>query len=48
VLLTHEGYGHLSVNDPSQCIDVARVRYLVELVVPLPGAACLADRKPFH
>jgi hypothetical protein len=31
VLLTHEGYGHLSVRNPSACVDQAAVAYLTEL-----------------
>lgn len=48
VLLTHQGYGHLSLQDPSACIEVARRRYLVDLEVPPPGTVCEADGKPFH
>jgi TAP-like protein len=47
VLLTHEGYGHLSFKDVSQCVEDARVRYLVDLVTPRPGMVCQADHKPF-
>jgi pimeloyl-ACP methyl ester carboxylesterase len=47
VLLTHEGYGHLSFQDPSQCVEDARVRYLVDLQAPAPGTVCQADQKPF-
>ena len=28
VLLTHEGYGHLSFQNPSACVDQAMARYL--------------------
>jgi len=48
VLLTHEGYGHLSFQDPSACIEEARKRYLIDLEVPSPGTVCEADEKPFH
>jgi pimeloyl-ACP methyl ester carboxylesterase len=47
VLLTHEGYGHLSFQDPSACVEAWRTRYLVELVTPPPGTACRADQRPF-
>jgi pimeloyl-ACP methyl ester carboxylesterase len=47
VLLTHAGYGHLSFKDPSQCVEKARVRYLVDLVTPPPGTVCPADQVPF-
>lgn len=47
VLLTHAGYGHLSFKDPSQCIEDARVRYLVDHVTPAPETVCPADQAPF-
>lgn len=47
VLLTHDGYGHLSFKDQSQCVEEARVRYLVDLETPAPGTVCAADQKPF-
>jgi hypothetical protein len=47
VLLTHDGYGHLSFQDPSGCIEAARERYLVDLVVPDRGTVCAADQVPF-
>jgi pimeloyl-ACP methyl ester carboxylesterase len=47
VLLTHEGYGHLSIQDPSSCIERARVAYLVELITPPRGTVCEADQVPF-
>jgi pimeloyl-ACP methyl ester carboxylesterase len=47
VLLTHQGYGHLSLQDPSRCVDEARTRYLVDLVTPTPGTVCAADQVPF-
>jgi pimeloyl-ACP methyl ester carboxylesterase len=47
VLLTHEGYGHLSVKDQSTCVEQWRTRYLVELATPAPGTVCQADKKPF-
>lgn len=48
VLLTHEGYGHLSTNDTSECVEAARVRYLVDLAPPATGTVCEADQKPFE
>lgn len=48
VLLTHEGYGHLSFQDPSACVEAARTRYLVDLQVPSPGTVCSADQAPFQ
>jgi pimeloyl-ACP methyl ester carboxylesterase len=47
VLLTHDGYGHLSFRDPSACVEQARVAYLVELITPPKGTVCTADRQPF-
>jgi len=47
VLLTHQGYGHLSTQDPSRCVEAARVRYLVDLVPPAEGTVCPADQQPF-
>jgi pimeloyl-ACP methyl ester carboxylesterase len=48
VLLTHDGYGHVSYKDPSACIDQWRPRYLVDLETPAPGTVCAADEQPFH
>ena len=47
VLLTHDGYGHVSYQDPSACVERARVAYLVDLVTPAPGTVCKADQRPF-
>jgi TAP-like protein len=47
VLLTHLGYGHMSYKDPSQCIEDARVAYLVDLETPPEGTVCKADQLPF-
>ena len=47
VLLTHLGYGQVSYQDPSQCIEDARVRYLVDLETPPDGTVCKADQLPF-
>ncbi len=47
VLLVHDGYGHLSVNDPSICVTRATGGYLVRLVTPRPGTVCPSDRRPF-
>src|SRR5690606_7490201 len=48
VLLTHDGYGHLSYQDPSSCVERARVAYLVDLVVPASGTVCTPDQSPFE
>jgi pimeloyl-ACP methyl ester carboxylesterase len=47
VLLTHDGYGHLSIQDPSTCVDRARAAYLVSLITPPKGTVCKADKQPF-
>jgi pimeloyl-ACP methyl ester carboxylesterase len=47
VLLTHDGYGHLSKADPSSCVIEATGRYLVDLSTPPPGTVCPSDRLPF-
>jgi pimeloyl-ACP methyl ester carboxylesterase len=47
VLLTHDGYGHVSFQDPSACIDQARIAYLVRLNTPPKGTVCSSDREPF-
>jgi pimeloyl-ACP methyl ester carboxylesterase len=47
VLLTHDGYGHLSHADPSTCVVDALGRYLVNLSTPARGTVCASDRLPF-
>ena len=47
VLLTHEGYGHLSFQNPSDCVDEAMVAYLTELITPPTGTVCQSDQQPF-
>ena len=47
VLLTHEGYGHLSFQNPSACVDEATVAYLTELITPPTGTVCQSDQQPF-
>ena len=47
VLLTQEGYGHLSFQNPSACVDQAMVDYLTELITPPPGTVCQSDQQPF-
>lgn len=48
VLVTHDGYGHVSIQDPSVCIDQMRTSYLVDLVAPAKGTVCAADGRPFN
>ena len=47
VLLTHDGYGHLSRRDPSRCVMQATGSYLVDLTTPPRGTVCPSDRLPF-
>ena len=47
VLLTQDGYGHVSFHDPSACVDRARVAYLVRLKTPPKGTVCKSAKKPF-
>ena len=47
LLLTHNGYGHISYQDPSACVERARVDYLVDLVAPARGTVCAPDQSPF-
>jgi pimeloyl-ACP methyl ester carboxylesterase len=48
VLLTHDGYGHISYQDPSACVERARVDYLVNVKTPPRGTVCQPDKRPFH
>ncbi len=47
VLLTHEGYGHLFGQNPSDCVDKAMVDYLVDLITPPKGTVCQSNQQPF-
>jgi pimeloyl-ACP methyl ester carboxylesterase len=47
VLLTHEGYGHVSFRNPSPCIEQAYVDYLTKLITPPKGTVCHSDQQPF-
>ncbi|HVA28775.1 MAG TPA: alpha/beta hydrolase [Candidatus Baltobacteraceae bacterium] len=47
VLLTHDGYGHVSTADPSACVERAERRYLIDLIVPKRASVCSSDRPPF-
>jgi pimeloyl-ACP methyl ester carboxylesterase len=47
VLLTHDGYGHTSDEDPSTCVQRDVAAYLTRLVTPPPGKVCRADHLPF-
>ncbi len=47
VLLTYDGYGHISGTDPSACVEHATTRCLVRLIVPRRGTVCQSDHQPF-
>src|SRR6185295_1285153 len=48
VLLTLDGYGHTSDEDPSACIQRDVADYLIGLATPPPATVCRADRLPFE
>ena len=47
VLLTQEGYGHLSFRNRTACVDQAAVAYLTEPITPPAGTVCQSDQQPF-
>jgi pimeloyl-ACP methyl ester carboxylesterase len=47
VLLTQDGYGHISVSDPSACVMQALGRYFTGLTTPARGTICPSDHGPF-
>ncbi len=47
VLLVHDGYGHLTISDPSTCVTQVMGAYLVKLTTPPRGTHCASDRVPF-
>jgi pimeloyl-ACP methyl ester carboxylesterase len=47
VLLTLQGYGHMSTADPSTCVERAIGRYLDDLTTPT-RLVCPADKLPFE
>ncbi|MFI9612811.1 alpha/beta hydrolase [Streptomyces sp. NPDC052023] len=46
-LLTHEGYGHTALVNPSSCVQAHESRYLVDGTLPPEGTKCRQDRPPF-
>ncbi|MEJ8646977.1 alpha/beta hydrolase [Streptomyces sp. MS1.AVA.3] len=46
-LLTHHGYGHTALVNPSSCVNDYESRYLIEGTLPPAGAACQQDTPPF-
>ncbi len=47
VLLTHDGYGHVSISDPSACVIRVTGTYLVAKIAAPSGTVCPSDRQPF-
>ncbi|WP_261957881.1 alpha/beta hydrolase [Streptomyces nigrescens] len=46
-LLTHYGYGHTALTNPSSCIQAHESRYLIDGLLPPPGTTCRPDTPPF-
>ncbi|MFB6858595.1 alpha/beta hydrolase [Streptomyces sp. NPDC056341] len=46
-LLTHEGYGHTELINPSSCVKTYEARYLVDGTLPPAGTTCRQDKPPF-
>ncbi len=46
-LLTHEGYGHTALINPSSCVKTYESRYLVDGTLPPAGTTCRQDKPPF-
>ncbi|MEI5135067.1 alpha/beta hydrolase [Streptomyces libani] len=46
-LLTHHGYGHTALLNPSSCIKEYESRYFVDGTLPPAGAVCRPDTPPF-
>ncbi|XXH01751.1 cytosolic factor, phosphatidylinositol/phosphatidylcholine transfer protein [Hypoxylon texense] len=40
VLLTHNGHGHMTISQPSNCTDASIKRYFLEGTLPAPGTVC--------
>jgi len=46
-LLTVDGYGHTTVNNPSACVINEVVTYAGSGVLPAPGTVCQQNLNPF-
>ncbi len=46
-LLTHNGYGHTALINPSGCIQAHESRYLIEGTLPPVGTTCRQNTQPF-
>jgi pimeloyl-ACP methyl ester carboxylesterase len=47
ILLTHDGFGHVSISDPSACVERVQRRYFVSLTIPDRGTMCSSNHLPF-
>ena len=47
VLITQEGYGHTTSQNPSACVNKAITDYLTELITPPRGTVCQSNQQPF-
>ncbi|MEU1457070.1 alpha/beta hydrolase [Streptomyces avermitilis] len=46
-LLTHTGYGHTALTNPSNCVKEYESRYFIDGTLPPAGATCRQDTPPF-
>ncbi|MFG3115417.1 alpha/beta hydrolase [Streptomyces sp. NPDC048197] len=46
-LLTHHGYGHTALVNPSSCVKAHESRYLIDSLLPPAGTTCRPDTPPF-
>lgn len=46
-LLTHEGYGHTALVNPSSCVQAHESRYLIDGTLPPAGTTCRPTTPPF-
>ncbi|MEU1405500.1 alpha/beta hydrolase [Streptomyces sp. NPDC005728] len=46
-LLTHDGYGHTALVNPSSCVKTYESRYFVDGTLPPAGTTCRQDEPPF-
>ncbi|MFJ5803295.1 alpha/beta fold hydrolase [Streptomyces decoyicus] len=46
-LLTHHGYGHTELINPSSCVGGHESRYLIDGTLPPAGTTCQQDTPPF-
>lgn len=46
-LLTHQGYGHSALLNPSSCVNAHESRYFIDGTLPPAGTTCRPDTPPF-